>query len=115
MITKFCALLLGMTSLLANAADPTAAGTKTAIFAGGCFWCMQPPYDNAKGGVKTVVGYTGGRAEDATHQKKSPPPAKKPEAIPKTKQSPPNFYEQILHIFLGNNKPPQADGQVHHN
>ena len=42
---------------------PTAADTKlkTAIFSGGCFWCMQYTFDNTKGVKKTVVGFTGGR------------------------------------------------------
>jgi peptide-methionine (S)-S-oxide reductase len=31
-----------------------------AVFAGGCFWCMQNPYDELKGVVSTAVGYTGG-------------------------------------------------------
>ena len=41
------------------------AETKTAIFAGGCFWCMQEPFDQVKGVTNTVVGYTGGSKEDA--------------------------------------------------
>ncbi len=32
-----------------------------AVFAGGCFWCMQNPYDELKGVVSTAVGYTGGQ------------------------------------------------------
>ena len=35
------------------------AESKTAIFAGGCFWCMQEPFDQVKGVTQTVVGYTG--------------------------------------------------------
>src|SRR5947207_7547809 len=62
---QFAFLIAALTTLaatnLSKAADPTpSATTRTAIFAGGCFWCMQPPYDRAKGVVKTVVGYTGG-------------------------------------------------------
>ena len=41
------------------------AETRTAIFAGGCFWCMQEPFDQVKGVTNTVVGYTGGSKEDA--------------------------------------------------
>ena len=71
MLKLLFACLFALAALTAPAAEPTPAATKTAIFAGGCFWCMQPPYDNAKGVVKTVVGYTGGDAEDATYEKVS--------------------------------------------
>ena len=46
---------------------PVHAETKTAIFAGGCFWCMQEPFDQVKGVTNTVVGYTGGSKEDANY------------------------------------------------
>ena len=57
-LTAALALLAGANIL--EAAEPISANTKTAIFAGGCFWCIQTPYDKAKGVIKTVVGYTGG-------------------------------------------------------
>jgi len=63
-----------------GAAEP-AATTKTAIFAGGCFWCMQPPYDQAKGVIKTVVGYTGGSEADANYEKVSAHQTKHRESI----------------------------------
>ncbi len=39
-----------------------------ATFAGGCFWCMQPPFDNLKGVVKASVGYMGGNGEKPTYK-----------------------------------------------
>jgi peptide methionine sulfoxide reductase msrA/msrB len=113
MITKFCALIFGMVALLANAAEPAAPGTKTAIFAGGCFWCMQPLYDNAKGVVKTVVGYTGGSAEDATYEKVSAHRTQHHEAIEVTYDPAQISYDQLLDIFWRNINPTQADGQFH--
>jgi hypothetical protein len=41
-------------------AEPPAAGLAVAIFAGGCFWCMEPPFDKLEGVVSTTSGYTGG-------------------------------------------------------
>ena len=38
-----------------------------ATFAGGCFWCMQPSFDNAEGVIDATVGYTGGTAETASY------------------------------------------------
>src|SRR5262245_38297988 len=39
-----------------------------ATFSGGCFWCMQPPFDTLDGVVATVVGYTGGRKTRPSHE-----------------------------------------------
>lgn len=39
-----------------------------ATFAGGCFWCTQPPFDQLKGVISTSVGYTGGTKENPTYE-----------------------------------------------
>lgn len=109
----FFASLFTLGALVAHAAEPAPGATKTAIFAGGCFWCMQPPYDNAKGVVKTVVGYTGGSAEDATYEKVSAHRTKHREAIQVTYDPAQISYEQLLDIFWRNINPTQADGQFH--
>ena len=113
MIKKILASLFAVAALVSHGAEPTPAATKTAIFAGGCFWCMQPPYDNAKGVVKTVVGYTGGSAEDATYQKVSAHQTKHREAIEVTYDPAQISYGQLLDIFWRNINPTQADGQFH--
>lgn len=41
---------------------------KTAVFAGGCFWCMEPPFDVIDGVLETTSGYTGGRTESPTYE-----------------------------------------------
>ena len=40
---------------------------KKAIFSGGCFWCMQPPFDRLEGVISTTVGYTGGLEKNPTY------------------------------------------------
>src|SRR4051812_33109336 len=53
----------------APAPSPDAIGNlKTAVFAGGCFWCIQPAFDKAPGVVKTIVGYCGGNEPDPTYE-----------------------------------------------
>ncbi|HKP93623.1 MAG TPA: peptide-methionine (S)-S-oxide reductase MsrA, partial [Chthoniobacterales bacterium] len=106
-------IILTLSVGVSEGAEPSASSTKTAIFAGGCFWCMQPPYDNAKGVVKTVVGYTGGSAEDATYEKVSGHRTKHREAIEVTYDPAQITYEQLLEIFWRNINPTQADGQFH--
>jgi peptide methionine sulfoxide reductase msrA/msrB len=113
MIKIVLSAFFAVASLSANGAEPAAANSRTAIFAGGCFWCMQPPYDNAKGVIKTVVGYTGGSADDATYEKVSAHLTKHREAIQVTYDPAQISYEQLLEIFWRNINPTQADGQFH--
>ena len=94
-----------------RAAEPTPGATRTAIFAGGCFWCMQPPYDKAKGVVKTVVGYSGGSAEDANYEKVSGHRTKHREVIEVAYDPAQISYDQLLDIFWRQINPTQADGQ----
>jgi methionine-S-sulfoxide reductase len=89
------------------------AATKTAIFAGGCFWCMQEPFDQVKGVTKTVVGYTGGSKEDANYTAVSAHKTQHREAIEVTYDPTLISYDQLLDVFWHNINPTQADGQFH--
>jgi peptide methionine sulfoxide reductase msrA/msrB len=55
------------------AADQTTTKVEeeTALFGGGCFWCMEPPFEQLDGVIDVVAGYTGGAAEDAEYDKVS--------------------------------------------
>jgi len=53
-----------------NAADGNSNDTKSpasAVFAGGCFWCMEPPYDKLDGVIETISGYAGGDTENPSY------------------------------------------------
>ena len=67
-LTAFVALAL--TFAVASHADEKKAEKKTAVatFAGGCFWCMEPPYDFVKGVKRTTSGYTGGTTKNPTYE-----------------------------------------------
>ena len=98
----------------ASAAEPIpGASAKSAIFAGGCFWCMQPPFDHAKGVIKTVVGYTGGKESDANYSAVSGHKTQHRESIEVTYDPAQISYDQLLDIFWRNINPTQADGQFH--
>jgi methionine-S-sulfoxide reductase len=118
MMKNFATLIAALAALaganVCAAADPSSPATaKTAIFAGGCFWCMQPPYDQAKGVAKTVVGYTGGSEADANYAKVSGHQTKHREAILVTYDPAQISYDQLLDIFWRQINPTQADGQFH--
>jgi peptide-methionine (S)-S-oxide reductase len=55
---------------IAIKASPAAvpANAATAIFAGGCFWCMEKPFDEIEGVISTTSGYTGGRVNNPTYE-----------------------------------------------
>src|SRR5258708_37230732 len=57
-------LLLNVDPLPAQDSPST---TKTAVFAGGCFWCIQPAFDKARGVIKTTLGYCGGAEPNPNH------------------------------------------------
>src|SRR5689334_9316130 len=57
--------LLVASSLLGESSPAT---TKTAVFAGGCFWCIQPAFDKSPGVIKTTVGYCGGTEPNPTYE-----------------------------------------------
>lgn len=74
---------------------------------------MQPPFDHTKGVIKTVVGYTGGSAADATYGKVSAHETQHRESIEVTYDPAQISYDQLLDIFWHNINPTQADGQFH--
>jgi len=112
-MNKFFAAAITLACLFSGKEVIAQTTTKTAIFAGGCFWCMQPPFDQAKGVIKTVVGYAGGSAGDATYEKVSAHKTQHRESIEVTYEPAQISYEQLLDIFWRNINPTQADGQFH--
>ena len=82
-----------------------------AIFAGGCFWCMQPPFDNTPGVIKTVVGYCGGTEKNPTYEQVSSGTTGHTEAIEVTFDPTKVTYEKLLEVFWRNIDPTSKDGQ----
>jgi len=104
------AVLFSVTNLaLAQKFSPTQ--TRTAIFAGGCFWCIQPAFDKANGVIKTVVGYCGGREPSPTYELVSSEKTRYRESIEITYDPAKISYEQLLDIYWRQIDPTQVDGQ----
>ena len=104
-------LLLGMT-LVATAAEPVAQGkTATAVFAGGCFWCMEPPYDALSGVVASTSGYTGGQKANPTYQEVSAGDTGHIEVVQITYDPKQVSYEKLLEVFWRNVDPLDQGGQ----
>ncbi len=92
-------------------ADQKEATNRTAILAGGCFWCIQPAFDKAPGVLNTVVGYSGGTEPNPTYELVSTEKTKYREAIEITYDPTKISFEQLLDIYWNEIDPTQADGQ----
>ncbi len=92
--------------------SPEATGqTAIATFAGGCFWCMQPPFDKTPGVIKTTVGYTGGHVDNPTYEQVSAGGTGHAESIQIEYDPSRVSYEQLLQIFWHNIDPTVRDRQ----
>ena len=95
----------------ARGQDSSPSPVKTAIFAGGCFWCIQPAFDKANGVIKTVVGYSGGTEPNPTYERVSSEKTGHRESIEITYDPIKISYNQLLDIYWRQIDPTQADGQ----
>ncbi len=84
---------------------------KTATFAGGCFWCLQSPFDKTAGVIKTVVGYAGGKEDNPSYEQVSGGLTQHVEAIQITYDSTLVKYDELISIFWKNIDPFDSDGQ----
>src|SRR5246500_4023551 len=96
---------------VSNGQTATPAATKTAVFAGGCFWCIQPAFDKAPGVLKTVVGYSGGTEPNPTYQLVTSEKTKYRESIEITYDPAKISFDQLLDVYWRQIDPTQADGQ----
>ncbi len=85
--------------------------TKIATFAGGCFWCMEPPFDKLDGVISTVSGYTGGRTVDPTYEEVSSGTTGHAESLQVTYDPSKLGYEKLLDVFWHNIDPLARDRQ----
>lgn len=87
------------------------AKAETAIFAGGCFWCMEAEFEGHKGVDKVLSGYTGGTVENPTYEQVSSGETGHVEAIEVMFDPNVVSYDELLTIFWSNVDPTDKDGQ----
>jgi len=97
--------------VLLAAVAARASDVATATFAGGCFWCMQPPFDATPGVVSTTVGYTGGRVDHPTYEQVSAGGTGHAESIQVVFDPGKVTYRQLLDVFWRNVDPTTRDRQ----
>jgi len=115
---KLTTLALGIMLMITTAAsgDPTMGNVveqrfEKATFAGGCFWCMEPPFDKLDGVISTTSGYAGGMEKNPTYEQVSAGTTGHLEAIEVTYDPSKVSYGQLLNVFWKNIDPTQNNGQ----
>ena len=86
-------------------------GLAEATFAGGCFWCMEPPYDELPGVKETISGYTGGRTADPTYEEVSRGGTGHAEVVRVVYDSTVVSYDKLVEVFWRNIDPFAEDRQ----
>jgi peptide-methionine (S)-S-oxide reductase len=85
--------------------------TAKAIFAGGCFWCMEAPFDVLPGVISTTSGYTGGSKKNPSYQEVSSGRTGHAEAVEVVYDPKKISYEKLLEVFWRNIDPTVKDRQ----
>ena len=99
-------LSLMATAVLASPQeDGKAARLETATFAGGCFWCMEAPFDKLPGVVSVTAGYTGGQVKNPTYEQVSAGTTGHAESVRIVYDPQKIAYKGLLDIFWHNIDP----------
>ncbi len=113
-----------VTETKATAAEPAAQATRVkpaaagpasrnavAIFAGGCFWCMEPPFDKLAGVTSTTSGYTGGHVANPTYEQVSAGGTGHAESVKVTYDPTKVSYSTLLNVYWHNIDPVAVNRQ----
>jgi peptide-methionine (S)-S-oxide reductase len=87
------------------------AQTKEAVFAGGCFWCLEGPFDALPGVMETQSGYTGGQTPSPTYEQVSSGTSGHLEAMRVVYDPEQIDFEKLLDVFWRNIDPTDPGGQ----
>ena len=114
-LTMAAACMLGVMSITASAVEPVAGAaprrTATAIFAGGCFWCLEADYEKLPGVLGAESGYTGGKTVNPTYKQVSAGGTGHTEAVRITYDPAKVGYPQLVEYFWRHIDPTVKDRQ----
>lgn len=114
-ISVFAALIAAGSMNMAHTADKQPGAVPQehakATFAGGCFWCMEPPFEKLRGVISVTSGYTGGKKEDPTYEEVSSGRTGHAEAVEVLYDPAQISYAKLLEVFWRNIDPTTRDRQ----
>lgn len=108
---KIMSLLAGVSFAILMAGPVCAADLEKAIFAGGCFWCMEAPFDQLPGVLSVTSGYTGGHKKFPTYEEVSAGGTGHAEAVEVVYDPARISYPSLLNVFWHNIDPTVTDRQ----
>ena len=111
MRTFIALAMLTLATAVFGQAPKVPPGHAVATFAGGCFWCMEPPYDKLPGVVATISGYMGGRSANPTYEQVSTGRSGHAEVVQVVYDPKKVSYEKLLEVFWVNIDPTVKDRQ----
>jgi len=91
--------------------DLNPAVADTATFAGGCFWCMEPPYDKIDGVASTTSGFAGGETVDPSYREVANGGTNHTEVVQVVYDSTKVSYGRLLRVYWHNVDPFDGTGQ----
>ncbi len=103
-------ILLGLALATAGGAA-TAENLKTAVIAGGCFWCVESDYDKLPGVVETISGYAGGTTDNPTYEQVTQGGSGHYEVVQVTYDADIVSYRQLIDVFWRSVDPTDDGGQ----
>ena len=104
-------IAVALIMLFSSTATAIAAPVAKATFAGGCFWCMEPPYEKLPGVISVISGYTGGQKINPTYEEVSAGGTGHAEAVQVTYDPAKISYQKLLDVFWHNIDPTVTDQQ----
>lgn len=108
----FIIAIVGMsTAVIAATTVMAATNLEKATFAGGCFWCMEHPFDQIPGVVSVTSGYTGGQKKNPTYEEVSAGGTGHAESVQIVYDPTKVNYEKLLEVFWHNIDPTAKDRQ----
>ncbi len=112
-MSKIIAILIAGLAVMIMMQPNAAAETKyeKAIFAGGCFWCMEPPFEKLDGVKEVISGYTGGHKENPTYKEVSAGGTGHLESVEIIYDPTKVSHEKLLDVFWRQIDPTDAGGQ----
>lgn len=112
MVNRVMAILIaGLAVMIMQANASAETKYEEAIFAGGCFWCMEPPFEKLDGVKEVVSGYTGGHKENPTYKEVSAGGTGHAEAVKVIYDPSRVSYETLLEVFWRQIDPTDPAGQ----
>lgn len=105
------AAMIGLSVVIVSTTLMAAADYEKATFAGGCFWCMEHPFDEIPGVISVTSGYTGGHKKNPAYEEVSAGGTGHAESVQVVYDPSKVTYEKLLNVFWHNIDPTTKDRQ----